>query len=184
MRNLLTIKPIKYSILIILLVLIVTGGFYLRNKLLLNSLDSTNLSNLTISGINLNQNIKDVDLSVYKKRNDFDDKVTGTTTQKYFEDFSVIHDNSGKILTLKTMNRTEKGIEKLGNGVIVNLSDVTNLLGSHYIEKGYDSAQGLYSRIYYDKENKVKATFVFPKMYLKDDKNPEAIIIWVILERY
>lgn len=82
------------------------------------------------------------------------------------------------------MNPTERGVENFGDGDIVNLNDVTNILGSHYIEKSYDSTQSLYSRNYYDKENKMKVTFVFPEMYLKDEKNPEALIVWVILERY
>lgn len=85
--------------------------------------------------------------------------------------------HSGEIIQLKILSGNEAA--SFAGEEIRNLHDMETQLGSHYSNQKYDSTQGLNAKVYYDKEHRIKASFVYPK-----NNKPDNNIIWAILERY
>ncbi|MEK8212000.1 peptidase M56 [Paenibacillus sp. FSL L8-0463] len=161
---------------VIVIVIVTILAFLLRDQLAAFGVESTDLSSLTINGIAVNENIADVQWDVYKKNPSFVDKSTEAAEYRYYEDFLVVYESDGAIIKLKTLS--EHGIMSQAGDELTELNEVESKLGDQYTVRSYDSAQGLKARVYYDKENRIKASFVYPKN-APDDK-----IVWSIVERY
>lgn len=162
-------------------VILITGGIYLKSQISLRLLPSTNLSGLSIGGLQIGQSVSRLDLNMLTKNPNFKDRTTASASYRYFSDFMLVHDKKGAIVKLQTLS--EEGLKSFAGGHAATLQEATDLFGSDYIDKSYDSAQELYSRNYYDKENGLQAVFVFPKQYLQDKRNSEDGIVWVILKK-
>lgn len=171
-------KILKYPLVILSVVIVVIACFILKKELLIRTLDSTDLSSLKINDIKLKQNIHNIDLTKYIKNNDFEDRSTKDSHYQYFEDFYIVYDNNGNISRLQTLS--DNGLLDFHGGVN-DLNDVEDNLGKSYIVQDYDSDQGLTSRVYYDKINRTKAIFVYPKA---DQAYNQYKLVWVILKEY
>lgn len=176
MKNKISNKKILVPILIILL-FVGLSAYYMRNHWLVIFNDSTNLSELTINDIALSNNASDIDLTAYKKNPDFNNKSTEDSEYKYYQDFLIVYLRNGDISKLQTLS--ENGVVSFAGEEIRDLNDMEKKLGSHYSKQNYDSIQGLNAKVYYDKEHRIKASFVYPKN-IKNDKE----FIWVILEKF
>lgn len=161
---------------VILIIMVAILAFLLRDQVAAFGVESTDLSLLTINGIAVNENVADVQWDVYKKNPSFQDKNTKTAEYRYYENFLVVYESDGAIIKLKTLS--EHGRMSQDGDELTELNEVENKLGDQYTVQSYDSAQGLKARVYYDKENRIKASFVYPKN-APDDK-----IVWSIVERY
>ncbi|MGG0824020.1 hypothetical protein ABE099_14200 [Paenibacillus turicensis] len=62
---------------------------------------------------------------------------------------------------------------------ISTLADIEVALGQNYITRTYDWEQGLTSKIYYDKNRKILARFIYPKT-----KNVDRPYLSISLETY
>ncbi|MNC63185.1 hypothetical protein D3C75_1132860 [compost metagenome] len=72
-----------------------------------------------------------------------------------------------------------EGVVSAGEVTLQTLDEAAGKLGEHYTVRMYDYDQGLKARVYYDKKNRIKASFVYHHKYRK-----EGVIIWAIIERY
>ncbi|MEC0182242.1 peptidase M56 [Paenibacillus peoriae] len=167
----------KKSIVVFIAIIITLTAFFTKGLWTAMSVKSTDLTQLAINNIALSQNIADIDLTVYKKNRDFNDKRTKDAEYRYFENFLIVYSSDGEIMKLQTLS--ENGFSSLAGYKFLYLDDIKNKLGSHFADQSYDSAQSLNAIVYYDKTNRTKAKFVYPK-----NKKLDQTIVWAILEKY
>lgn len=177
MNRLKTGRGLKRKAVGVALVVLVILAFLLKNQVAAMVTESTNLSSLTINGIRLDQNIAELDLSQTPKDPSFTDKKSGGTEYRYYETFSIACNRNGEIITLRTMS--PEGVVSAGEVTLQTLDEAAGKLGEHYTVRMYDYDQGLKARVYYDKQSRIKASFVYHHKYRK-----EGVIIWAIIERY
>lgn len=177
MRPLHINKKLKYFIIIILVVILIPAAIYTKNKLEIQNLPSTNLNSIYIEGLQLNENIADVDTSTFKPSLSFDNATKGNLTYYYYENFSLVTNEKGNIVQLKTSVPEENAL--VNRHKISTLADIEVALGQNYVTRTFDWEQGLRAKIYYDKNRKILARFIYPKT-----KNVDRPYISISLERY
>lgn len=177
MKILISSKAFKYSITTIILISAIVGTLYIKNKLEIQNLPSTDLSSVYIEGLQLNENIANVDTSTFKPSLSFDNATKGNLTYYYYENFSLVTNEKGNIVQLKTSVPEANALVNRHN--ISTLADIEVALGQNYVTRTYDWEQGLRAKIYYDKNRKILARFIYPKT-----KNVDRPYISISLERY
>ena len=155
-------KKILILPLIIISVIILTGC----NK----KIESTDLTNIYLDDMTIDMKIDSKKLSNYT----ITDRYSGNYKYK-FEEIIIDTNKDNKInyLFAKLDNNTVD--IKINNNKIKTIDEVSNILGNNYQDKTYDREQQLKEYIYIDKENKIKAEFV----YLTWDKH----VVWIILSK-
>ena len=155
-------KKILILPLIIISVIILTGC----NK----KIESTDLTNIYLDDMTIDMKIDLKKLSNYTTT----DRYSGNYKYK-FEEIIIDTNKDNKInyLFAKLDNNTVD--IKINNNKIKTIDEVSNILGNNYQDKTYDREQQLKEYIYIDKENKIKAEFV----YLTWDKH----VVWIILSK-
>ena len=155
-------KKILILPLIILSVITLTGC----NK----KIESTDLTNIYLDDMTIDMKIDSKKLSNYTTT----DRYSGNYKYK-FEEIIIDTNKDNKInyLFAKLDNNTVD--IKINNNKIKTIDEVSNILGNNYQDKTYDREQQLKEYIYIDKENKIKAEFV----YLTWDKH----VVWIILSK-
>lgn len=177
MKILLSNKAFKYSMASIILIAAIIATFYIKNKLEIQNLPSTDLSSISIEGIHLNENIANIDTSKFKPSLSFDNVTKGNLNYLYYEKFSMVTNQEGTIVQLKT-SASEHNL-MINRHQIKTFADVHMLLGENYVTRNYDWEQGLVANIYYDKERQILAKFIYPKT-----KNLDRPYMSISLETY
>jgi hypothetical protein len=152
-------------------------AIYTKNKLEIQNLPSTDLSSIYIQGLQLNENIDNIDTSTFKPSLSFDNITKGNLTYLYYENFSLVTNQDGKIVQLNTQVPEDNAL--VNKHKINTLADIEVALGQNYITRTYDWEQGLTSKIYYDKNRKILARFIYPKT-----KNVDRLYLSISLETY
>lgn len=160
-----------------LVAILIPVAIYTKNKLKIQNLPSTDLSSIYIEGLQLNENIDNIDTSTFKPSLSFDNVTKGNLTYLYYENFSLVTNQEGNIVQLKTQVPEKNAL--VNKHKISTLVDIEVALGQNYITRSYDWEQGLTSKIYYDKNRKILARFIYPKT-----KNVDQSYISISLERY
>ncbi|WP_334075836.1 MULTISPECIES: hypothetical protein [Paenibacillus] len=158
-------------------VLILMSIPFLRDQWQMRTLKSTALTDLSIMNIRPGQTAGSVDFSQFKPSPDFEDRTQHGLQYKYFEDFMVALDSRGTIVKLQTLS--DKGLRSFGDGTTTDMAQVEKRWGTDFVVRGYDREQGLTARIYDDKQNRLKAEFVYPENGELDGK-----LVFLILEKY
>lgn len=152
-------------------------AIYTKNKLEIQNLPSTDLSNIYIQGLQLNENIDNIDTSTFKPSLSFDNITKGNLTYLYYENFSLVTNQEGNIVQLKISVPEANAL--INRHKISTLADIEVALGQNYITRTYDWEQGLTSKIYYDKNRKILARFIYPKT-----KNVDRPYLSISIETY
>lgn len=152
-------------------------AIYTKNKLEIQNLPSTDLSSIYIQGLQLNENIDNIDTSTFKPSLSFDNITKGNLTYLYYENFSLVTNQEGNIVQLSTSVPEANAL--VNRHKISTLADIEVALGQNYITRTYDWEQGLTSKIYYDKNRKILARFIYPKT-----KNVDRPYLSISLETY
>lgn len=152
-------------------------AIYTKNKLEIQNLPSTDLSSIYIQGLQLNENIDNIDTSTFKPSLSFDNITKGNLTYLYYENFSLVTNQEGNIVQLKTSVPEANAL--VNRHKISTLADIEVALGQNYITRTYDWEQGLTSKIYYDKNRKILARFIYPKT-----KNVDRPYLSISIETY
>ncbi|GIO87838.1 hypothetical protein J25TS5_47700 [Paenibacillus faecis] len=163
------------AVLLVILALMVIPT--LKNSWQMRTLKSTDLTDLSIMNIRPGQTENSVDFSRFKPSPDFEDQTQHGIQYKYFEDFMVVFDSSGTIVKLQTLS--DKGLRSFGDGTITDMAQVEKRWGTDFVVRSYNREQGLTARIYEDKQNRLKAEFVYPGNGELDGK-----LVFLILEKY
>ncbi|WP_348620198.1 peptidase M56 [Paenibacillus polymyxa] len=177
MNKLISKKSIMLIIILVIVIIVALIVYLPKNLWTAMSVESTDLSKLTINNISLKGNVANINLTSYKKNPDFNDKCTKDADYRYYENFLIAYNSKGDIIKLQTLS--ENGISSFAGYNLHNLNDMKNKLGNNFADQSYDSAQSLNAKVYYDKKNRIKASFVYPKNNEADQR-----IVWAILEKY
>lgn len=177
MKTLISSKLFKYFITAIILISAIVGTFYFKNKLEIQNLPSTDLSSIYIEGLQINDNITNSDMSNFKPDYYFHNQTKGNLNYLYYENFSLVTNQDGKIVKLNTQVPEDNAL--VNKHKISTLADIEVALGQNYITRTYDWEQGLTSKIYYDKNRKILARFIYPKT-----KNVDRLYLSISLETY
>lgn len=126
-------------------------------KIRMNTVKTTNLSDITVDGISIGDDISLLDFSNYTQTDDYD------VDYKYrFDELMLDVDNETKISYIFSRfdeNKTNIMINNINK--VKSIDDITQILGSNYYEKYYDREQLLKTHIYYDRINNVTAEFIY-----------------------
>lgn len=136
------------------------------------SVESTDLNNIKIDNISLGKSINKLDLSKYEAKDMKD--------SEYNYEFKELQiktnaNNDVDKICLEAFEHNFLSID--GKNDFENIEQITDILGSNYKEYWYDNGQGLRSHEYIDKENSIKANFVYI-----ETSNHQNKLNWVILE--
>lgn len=153
------------GILIIVLIVILSITACTQN------LESTDLSNVKVDDIKLDESISDIDLTKYTKSDRFLEKKNGYN----FEEIRIVTDDNS-ILTQVNANISDINLYVNNNNKFSKLEDIVNVLGENYKNYWYDKEQQLKSNQYIDSKSRIKADFVY-NIY-------ENKLVWVILNKY
>lgn len=170
-------KKFKYFIIIMIIVILIPVAMYIKNTLEIQNLPSTDLGSIYIEGLQLNKNIDKIDTSTFKPSLSFDHVTKGNLNYFYYENFSLVTNQDGKIVQLKTSVPETNAVVNMHK--ISTLADIEVALGQNYVTRTYDWEQGLTSKIYYDKNRKILARFIYPKT-----KNVDRLYLSISLETY
>jgi hypothetical protein len=160
-----------------IIVILIPVAIYTKNKLEIQNLPSTDLSSIYIEGIQLNENISNIDLSRFKPSMSLDNVTKGNLGYVYYENFSLVKNQEGTIVQLKTSVPETNAV--VNRHKISTMADIEVALGQNYVTRTYDWEQGLTSKIYYDKNRKILVRFIYPKT-----KNMDRLYLSISLETY
>lgn len=139
----------------------------------LKRLVDTDLSNIAIDKIQIGSYINDIDLSIYPSDNP---KNTWGEYNYFFNTIRIGVDEHNKVCSITAQHETVSFF--INNIKISSIDQVTNLLGSSYLDKSQDREQKLRKHVYYDSKTNTIAEFIYP-VYDDYDK----FIIWITLKK-
>lgn len=122
-----------------------------------NNIKTTNLNNIFIDSIKIGDSLDKIDLSNYNLSNKFlPEKDT-----IHYSNLSVTFNENKEIIKISAnlFNGNNMTINNTTN--FFNIKEIINILGEEYICNWYDFGQRLRQIIYIDKENYLKANFIF-----------------------
>ncbi|KAA8996848.1 hypothetical protein F4V43_18390 [Paenibacillus spiritus] len=162
----------------VLLILVVAIGGYARNAWQERSVSTTNLTGAEVRGLSIGGPADRLDASGLQPNPDYENRTERGKTYRYYDGLMLVSDEStGKVTKIQLISETVKA--SINGKPLKTLEDADRELGNEYVKKPYNHEQGLDARVYYDKENRIRATLVYPK---QDAENRG--IVWTILERY
>lgn len=118
-------------------------------------LATTDLSGISVDGIQIGTDVDNVDLSIYQQSNRF-----SVGDHAYYLDRLVLNvDDDNKVSHIFGYN-SEVSIS-INNHTAATIDDITGLLGDNYLDGTEDSEQKLKKHIYYDSNADVVADFIY-----------------------
>ena len=168
-------KQKKFYLVALLIILITFASSY--NKLISNFgayfISSTDLTNIYIDDISLGNTLDSLDLSQYTHS----DKYSNENYNLIFDELMISEENN---TINKIYGRFNKVKVKVNDTMLSkNIDTLDSILGTSYIKATYDTEQLTSQRIYIDKENKIKATFIYQTL----DSGSNIQIITIIVEK-
>ncbi|MDE6357821.1 MAG: hypothetical protein K2L15_04440, partial [Eubacteriales bacterium] len=126
------------------------------------NIKSTNLNNIfiddKINTSNIGNLLNKVNLNEYTLTN----KYLSKKNTLNFKELSITYNENNEIIKIFYRNIFENNKLKInGKNNILYIKDVINILGKEYKESWYDKTQRLRQIIYKDKNNNLKAQFIF-----------------------
>lgn len=160
----------KKYIFFVILFIVALILILLKNNI---NIKATNLSNISVDSIKIGNSLNELDLSNYTLSNKFLNENNTIHYDKLSITFN--EDNTITKISYNLFNNNQLIINGINN--IINIKDIINILGKEYTYKWYDKQQQLRQIIYIDKENYLKAKFIF------DDISGKLVRIIIINER-
>ncbi|MEO3944663.1 hypothetical protein [Gorillibacterium sp. CAU 1737] len=121
----------------------------------IEQLTSTDLSIITVDGIQLGAAIRDVDLSSYKPS----DRFSAGNHKFRFDRLVLDVDDRDRISYLFGFNDEVR--IRIKDESAVTIKDITRLLGDQYVDQSQDREQRLRKHVYYDRVNGRTAEFIY-----------------------
>ena len=130
-------------------------------------IESTDLTDIAIDELQINQKLDTEGLNGYTES----DRYSGDYKYK-FEELIIDTDNDDRI-TYLFGRFDEIGISVSGKNDIVYVSETAEVLGDSYLEQVYDREQHLSQHTYFDKENGIKAEFIYSDF--------DGSLVWLVI---
>ena len=137
----------------VVIILVVVLAFFISLFLIIKNspVESTNLKDITVNSISLNENISAYeDALVEDKENDWDYSLNGA---------NIFVDKDG--LITKIIAREDVVLSRKDNIVESDYKKIESFLGTNYKKQVYDYSQGMNERIYYDRDNNIQLEVVY-----------------------
>ena len=163
-------KQKKFYLVALLIILITFASSY--NKLISN-FGAYFISSTDLTNISLGNTLDSLDLSQYTHS----DKYSNENYNLIFDELMISEENN---TINKIYGRFNKVKVKVNDTMLSkNIDTLDSILGTSYIKATYDTEQLTSQRIYIDKENKIKATFIYQTL----DSGSNIQIITIIVEK-
>ena len=137
----------------VVIILVVVLAFFISLFLIIKNspVESTNLKDITVNSISLNENISAYeDALVEDKENDWDYSLNGA---------NIFVDKDG--LITKIIAREDVVLSRKDNIVESDYKKIESFLGTNYKKQVYDYSQGMNEHIYYDRDNNIQLEVVY-----------------------
>lgn len=119
-------------------------------------LASTDLSGIMVDEMRIGSDLADLDLTAYAANHP---NTTGDYDY-FFDQVRIGVDEENKIDAVTASSESVRVNGKIG---MYRIDEITDLLGTHYLDKSQDSEQQLRKLVYYDSSTGVMAEFVYAK---------------------